>query len=223
MMRTVTQYHSCPRSMLFPRSLAERRESKPKMAAPIFILFFFLNMQLILPSAFANEKCHKDVCFDAVKKIGEQEIPLRGLGLLEYLFFDLYNIAVYVPESVKTIEDIEKDDVPRAIEIAYLRGIKAKQIIKAANKIMAKDPDVDIEALQSRLDQINEPYENVQKGDRYLLTYEPGVGTKLIFNGREDALIPGADFANAYFGMWIGSHPANEDLRDELIGFKDRG
>lgn len=55
-------------------------------------------------------------------------------------------------------------------------------------------------------------------GDRGTLTYLPGRGTELTLNGRPLALIEGADFARAYFDIWLGPDPIDAGLRDALLG-----
>jgi chalcone isomerase-like protein len=58
----------------------------------------------------------------------------------------------------------------------------------------------------------------VSPGDRYALTYVPDVGTELRLNEESLATIPGEDFAEAYFGIWLGDQPLDEGLRDKLLG-----
>jgi hypothetical protein len=60
-------------------------------------------------------------------------------------------------------------------------------------------------------------YEDVVAGDRYALTYRPDLGTELSKNGRHLRTIPGADFAAAYFGIWLGDAPLDDALRDQLL------
>ena len=78
------------------------------------------------------------------------------------------------------------------------------------------DPDT-MAQLRPRLDQMNALYETVNPGDRYALTYVPGLGTELTLNGRRKGIIPGADFAAAYFRIWLGDQSIDAALRDQLI------
>ena len=43
------------------------------------------------------------------------------------------------------------------------------------------------------------------------------MGTELALNGERLALAPVADFAAAYFAIWLGPQPADEGLRDDLL------
>ena len=57
----------------------------------------------------------------------------------------------------------------------------------------------------------------MEPGDRYALTYLPGEGTELAKNGVRLALVPGEEFAEAYFGIWLGEAPLDRNLRDQLL------
>ena len=72
------------------------------------------------------------------------------------------------------------------------------------------------DVIQSRIDAINALYEDVGPGDRYALTYLPGRGTELSRNGVSKGIIEGADFAAAYFKIWLGRKVARPELRDAL-------
>jgi len=51
---------------------------------------------------------------------------------------------------------------------------------------------------------------------RYALTYRPGRGTGSRSNGKPLVLVEGDDFAAAYFSIWLGKKPIDEDLKNEL-------
>ena len=74
-----------------------------------------------------------------------------------------------------------------------------------------------IETFRERLDAINKLYIDVKLGDRYALTYIPGTGCELALNGKPLGTIPGADFAAAYFGIWLGAGCAKPEFRDALL------
>jgi hypothetical protein len=51
----------------------------------------------------------------------------------------------------------------------------------------------------------------------YSLTHLPGTGTLLALNGTLIGVIDGADFAEAYFRIWLGDRPIDVSLRDQLL------
>ena len=109
-------------------------------------------------------------------------------------------------------------DVPKRLELSYFWGIKGSDFGKAGDEILERNVDPDTLArLRPRLEQINALYETVKPGDRYALTYVPGIGTELALNGRSKGIIPGADFAAAYFRIWLGDQSIDTALRDQLL------
>ena len=44
-----------------------------------------------------------------------------------------------------------------------------------------------------------------------------GRGTQLEHNGEAVGTIPGADFATAYFAIWLGTDPIDAPLRVQLL------
>jgi hypothetical protein len=72
--------------------------------------------------------------------------------------------------------------------------------------------------LRQRLEQISAAFRDVKAGDRYALTYHPATGTELALNGKPLVAIQGADFAEAYFSIWLGKHPIDKDLKKRLFG-----
>ena len=68
-----------------------------------------------------------------------------------------------------------------------------------------------------QIETLHQSYQDVKPGDRYALTYIPGEGTELAKNGVRLALVPGEEFAEAYFRIWLGESPLDRDLRDQLL------
>ena len=64
----------------------------------------------------------------------------------------------------------------------------------------------------------NSLYEDVQPGDRYSLTYVPGIGTELALNGKPKGIIEGVEFAAAVFSIWLGPKPINKTFKKQILG-----
>ena len=60
---------------------------------------------------------------------------------------------------------------------------------------------------------------DVKKGDSYYLCYDaPQRLTTLTLNDTELVAVPSKEFAEAYFGIWLGAvQPIDEKLRDLLL------
>lgn len=133
--------------------------------------------------------------------------------------FKVYVAAFYQPAGKGPNDALS--DLPRHLEIDYLRSISRKDFIEAADDMLAKQhhPEV-IQSIQSGIDQINPLYQDVNKGDRYSLTYIPGTGTTLSLNGEVKGVIEGAEFARIYFSIWLGENNPYKAFRDRLVGLK---
>ena len=149
--------------------------------------------------------------------IGGNPVPLRNAALLRYLkIIKAYVAALYLPEGV-TANDV-LSDVPKRLEISYLVAIKGPDFDKGASPVLERNQTPAERAkLKGRLDRINAAYKDVKSGDRYSLTYLPGRGTELALNGTPLIVIDGADFAAAYFGIWLGREPIDEKLKHDLL------
>jgi hypothetical protein len=149
---------------------------------------------------------------------GDVEMRLRCVGLLRYkVVIKGYVAALYLGDGAA--DDDVLADVPKRLELNYFWNISGADIGKAGDEILRRNVDGGTFArLRPRLDRINASYRDVKPGDRYSLTYLPGVGTHLALNGAEIGLIEGADFAEAYFRIWLGERPIDARLRDQLLG-----
>ena len=149
--------------------------------------------------------------------VGASPLELRGVGLLRYrLLFKAYVAALYLEEETPAARALE--DVPKRLEIEYFWPIAGADFGRAAEEMLRRQlGDAGLEPLRERLEGLHAAYRDVRPGDRYALSYAPGAGTTLSLNGEPLATVPGADFAAAYFGLWLADEPLDEALREELL------
>ncbi len=150
--------------------------------------------------------------------VGDTELVLKNVGLLRYrIFIKAYVAALYVGDGVGA--DRVFEDVPKRLEIEYFYAIAADGFVGATNQgIAANVAPATFAALKPRITRLNGLYRDVRPGDRYALTYLPGIGTELALNGKRLGVIEGADFAVAIFGIWIGPRPLDKSLKAQLVG-----
>jgi hypothetical protein len=159
----------------------------------------------------------ENVTFADSVTIGGTPVPLHNAALLRYLkFIKAYVAALYLPEGVKS--DAALSDIPKRLEINYLVSIKGSDFGKGAEPtLQLNQTPSELARLRSRIDRINSIYRDVKPGDRYALTYLPGRGTELALNGTPLTVIEGADFASAYFGIWLGRDSIDDKLKRDLL------
>ncbi len=151
--------------------------------------------------------------------IDDTTVPLRAGRLYRYTVFRVYVGALYVPEDVAP-EAVLTADVPKRLELEYLRAISADDFRKSGNRLLEDQQDAEtLAALADRLETFNAAYRDMEAGDRYALEYRPGHGTRLLQNGTPLVEVSGRDFAEAYFGIWLHPEdPLSRRFRDILIG-----
>ena len=62
---------------------------------------------------------------------------------------------------------------------------------------------------------------DLKAGDVIYLDYIPSTGTQVTFNGEKKPVIEGADFYAALLDVWLGEEPADDDLKDALLGLAE--
>lgn len=171
---------------------------------------------ILMPGVAAATVRVGEVAFAPEVTDGETRLELAGAGLFRWRWLvKVYAAAHYAAPGGAAPEA----DVARRLEFSYLMPIEREGFGRAADQLLARSlgPGA-LASLRGRLDRLHAAYVDVAPGDRYTLTYLPGRGTELRHNGRTLALVEGADFARAYFSIWLGEAPIDEGLRDRLLG-----
>jgi hypothetical protein len=145
------------------------------------------------------------------------ELELQGAALLRYRFvFKGYVAALYLGREVRAEQALA--DVPRRIEIEYFWAIPADAFARSTSEWIARNADAaTLARLREPLAKLNALYADVEPGDRYALTYVPGVGTELALNGDPLGVVEGAEFSSALFAIWLGEDPLDANLRERLL------
>ncbi len=189
-----------------------------KNARPIFAVVVLLILVISLARAGkALAVVVGDIDFADSTSVGDQAVPLRNAALYRYLsLISVYAAGLYLPAEAGG--DFCRPDTPKRLELSYLVEIAAADFARSANHVLAKNLSAeDAAALADRIEALHSAYRDVEEGDRYSLTYIPDQGTELALNGSVLVKIEGADFACAYFGIWLGPEPIDDGLRDRLL------
>jgi hypothetical protein len=159
----------------------------------------------------------KGVKFTDHLLIDQTAMHLTGVAVLNWaLFFDVYAGAFYLPQGVAGESWAEK--IPKRLVFHYLRSFAAEDFAISSDKLLRENLSAtEYQDLAARLQEFYQLFRDIKPGDRYSLTYRPAVGTELRLNGELLGVTPGADFALAYYGIWLGPNPLDEAFRDRLL------
>ena len=181
------------------------------------IIPLLLGIFLIMASPVHGAQI-EEVTFDDAAVVNGKSLPLRGVGLLRYMIFiKAYVGAFYLDKDISS--DQVFSDVEKQLVLHYFYAISAEDFTEATSDIIEENVSPQqFAALRPRIDALNALYRDVKPGDRYTATYVPGVGTSLALNDTVLGTVPDAEFANAFFGIWIGENPIDTRFRDQLLG-----
>lgn len=159
----------------------------------------------------------------ATVTVADTDLVRVGHGVARYAgIFRVYVAALYGPEDVPP-DELLRSDVPRRLEITYLREVGAADIREATEVVLDQQYAAEERAaFADRFDAFNALYEDVGEGDRYAYEYHPdGEESRLYRNGTLQGTASGADFARAYLGIWLGDEPLSEGLKADLLGGRE--
>lgn len=188
-----------------------------KIIAKLFILILFVGVQnlsaqtevsgITLPESRLNES--------------EENLELNGAGIREKFWMDLYVASMYV--NTKN-EDAAfyisgKEDILMNLDIVsgLITSEKMYSAIDEGFGNSAKNPS---NILAGQIETFKNLFsaEPIEKGDQFTFSFVVGQGTFVYKNKKEIALLEGADFQNALFGIWLGNKPADKNLKKALLG-----
>ncbi len=177
------------------------------------------SLLLALPASAAVES---GVEFDEVAVVDASsrepiELELCSTGLLRYKrIFRGYAAALYREQCDVAGPDLAA--APLKLELSYFWSIGGHRFGEAAEKLLRRSLDpAEFAEIEVRMRRLHAAYRSVSPGDRYALTWRPGVGTELSLNGEALVTVEGDDFARAYLGLWLGDEPMDEKLRNALL------
>lgn len=165
-----------------------------------------------------------DVQFpDTLKVKGSPvELQLNGVGYRTKFFFKIYIGALYLPEKSSSPEVIYEQPGPKRIHMHFLyEEVEREKLVNGWNEGFENNNDeAALVKLKDRIEQFNNVFPTLREGDEVLLDYIPHKGTRVTIKGNEVALIKGRDFYQALLKIWLGDEPADEDLKEAMLGIE---
>jgi hypothetical protein len=149
-----------------------------------------------------------------------QGMKLQGMGTRTILGLHIYQAGLYLDQSDQDAERIIARDVPMAIRLVIVSKLITKERMRRyIQEGFEKATGGHMESLAPRIKQAMAAFhEDVNKGDVFDFIYTPGKGVQIYKNKRPIATMPGLDFKQALFAIWLGPDPIQESLRDALLG-----
>lgn len=155
--------------------------------------------------------------FAPVQKLHDVELVRQGVGRLRRWMIKGCDIALYTPPG--TTRQSLFDGRAKALEFVYYVRIAGEQFALASDETLKEELSSETYSrFKAQIDEMGSYFAAVEPGDRYLLYFVPGQGTALDLNGKRRGLIPGDEFADVYFRIWLGGKPLDKALYKGMTG-----
>ena len=184
----------------------------------LFILLIIITAPIL--SAVEVDGIHFD---DTYTYREGKSLKLNGAGFLKRAWIKIYGNALYLTKKSTSWKKIVDSDKPMAMRMHILWGrMTKKRLVKALKNgfqySTARDKKI-LAKLHARIEKFATFFnEEPEKYDTSTFLYIPGEGTHINIRGKYKGLIPGLDFKKYLFNIWLGTNPADLDLRKQLLG-----
>jgi len=150
-------------------------------------------------------------------EVAGKPLHLMGMGLRKKLWFKVYLASFYLEHPADEAAQAISSDQVKQVRMHMLRDLERDKIVEAVQEGFQKNSGPDMPRLQDRLDRFLKAIPDLKGGQQIVITYLPGSGTLVKAGRGEEITIPGKDFADALFSVWLGNHPVDDDLKGEML------
>lgn len=149
-----------------------------------------------------------------------ETLKLNGAGVREKLWIDLYAGGLYLSEKSSDASAIVASNSPMSIKLHIVsKLITSDKMIEAVNDGFESSTDGKTAPLASKIEKFRSFFmEKIQKNDVFDIVYLPSKGVVAYKNDKELGTIEGMEFKKALFGIWLSNKPADDDLKEAMLG-----
>lgn len=154
------------------------------------------------------------------EEFSEERLVLNGAGIREKFWINLYAAGLYLDQKSKDANYVLESNRPAAIKLHILSDlITSKKMVEAVTEGFQNSTDGNTAPIQREIDKLLGFFEeDIGKNDVFDLVYLPTKGLVAYKNGIEKGVVKGKDFKKAFFGIWLSNRPADDDLKEKLLG-----
>jgi hypothetical protein len=156
-------------------------------------------------------------------RVEGQELALNGAGIRSRFMIKVYVAALYVTGLSENPQRLIEHPGAKRMALTLLRDVSGEKLLDAMHEGLNRNSSPEELALMqdqiARMSAIFRTAGEGRKGDLITLDWVPSRGTVIRINGvMRGQAIPGENFYRSLLRIWLGEQPAQEDLRDALLG-----
>ncbi|NMO20617.1 hypothetical protein HPC49_24930 [Pyxidicoccus fallax] len=166
-----------------------------------------LGLVLAVGSAQAGQKQVGGVNMPDSLTLQGRTIALAHMQLHKRLFFKVYVWSLYLEEQPRSATEAIASNSVKRLHFRFLRNISRDQLVGSLRAGLQKNPDLRQGPMADQLQVMLASLKDVQKGEDLVITYMPGAGLEIAGGASGGAFIPGKNFADALFSVWLEANP----------------
>lgn len=151
--------------------------------------------------------------------VEDTPLVLNGAGVRRHLMAKVYVCALYLPARMAAPDAILRTPAPKSIFLFLLRDVTAEQVVAdSLEHFRANATEAAYEELRERIDRFNGVLPDLRAGDIVRIDLFRCDRTQIWLGDQLLTTIPGPDFQAAVLNLWLGDHPADERLKQAMLG-----
>ncbi len=152
-------------------------------------------------------------------KAGGQDLVFNGGAKRTKFMMKVYVAALYLKQKDNDAQKIIDADEPMAIKLQVTSGlVTADKMKNAINEGFENSTGGNVAPIKAKIDAFTAVFKEIASGIVYDFVYVPGKGVEMYKNGQMVSTIQGLDFKKALFGIWLCNKPAQESLKEAMLG-----
>ena len=162
-----------------------------------------------------------DAAFPETIQLTGETLALNGTGVRKKAFIKIYTGGLYLPEKSSDARAVIDMDVPMVVRLHFIYdGVSPKQLAEAWYEGFEASTGGNTEPIAAHIAAFNSFFaQEAGEGDVYQVDYIPGAGIRVSFNDAEKGAVDGGlAFKKAVFGIWLGDKPADNGLKEGMLG-----
>jgi hypothetical protein len=161
--------------------------------------------------------------YEAAATVGGQRLLLNGAGIRFKAVFKVYTAGLYLQARATTPEAALAAPGPKRLHVVMLRDIDGNELGKLFTRGMednASRADFSKSITGTlRMADLFSQKKRLAKGENFSVDWVPGTGTQILVNGvAQGEPIKEPEFFTSLMRIWLGNKPADQSLKDALLG-----
>ena len=156
-------------------------------------------------------------------QVAGNTLQLNGAGTRYKFIIKVYTAGLYLGTKTATPEAVLAMPGPKRLHVVMLRDIDANELGRLFTRGM-QDNSPKEEFSKSipgtlRMADIFSAKKKLVAGDNFSVDWVPGTGTTVLVNGKpQGEPVKEPEFFTALMRIWLGQHPADNALKESLLG-----